>query len=131
MRAHYLDTSALVKLVVHEPESSALREWLAQAEGEAVSCDLARAELMRAVRRVDPMLATRARDVLDAISLIRVTPGTFEAAGRLDPTELQSLDALHLAAALQLGDDLSGLVCYDSRLSLAATEQGIRIFRPA
>lgn len=129
--AYYLDTSALVKLVVAEAETSSLRSWLAAAERVPVSCDLARTELLRAVRRASPECAVQARAVLDAITLLEVTPATFEAAGRLDPTVLRSLDAIHLAAALSLGDDLDGMVTYDERLAEAAQANGIPVNAPA
>ena len=51
-------------------------------------------------------------------------------AGRLDPTTLRSLDALHLAAALDLGDDLDGLVTYDDRLAEAAALNGVPVTTP-
>ncbi len=129
--AHYLDTSALVKLVVHEPETGALRMWLAATEREPVACDLARTELMRTVRRVEPELAPTARRVLDAITLTQVTTTVFEHAGRLEPGTLRSLDAVHLAAALDLGDDLHGLVTYDRVLADAASSCGISVIAPA
>ncbi|GAA5026905.1 type II toxin-antitoxin system VapC family toxin [Microbacterium fluvii] len=128
--AHYLDTSALVKLVVREPETDALRAWLEAADREPVASDLVRTELLRAVRRVDPALAVQARAVLESITLVQVATATFESAGRLDPSVLRSLDALHVAAALELGDDLEGFVSYDDRLSLAAESNGIRILAP-
>lgn len=129
--AHYVDTSALAKLVAAEPETDALRAWLAEAERDPVSCDLARTELMRAVRRVAPERATRARQVLEAVTLVEVTTATFEEAGRLDPALLRTLDAVHLAAALELGDDLEGLVTYDDRLAEAAQLNGVIVVRPA
>jgi hypothetical protein len=129
--AYYLDTSALVKLVVAEAETSALREWLASAERAPVSCDLARTELVRAVRRIVPERMALARAVLDAVTLLAVTPAMFEQAGRLEPALLRSLDAVHLAAALTLGDDLDGLVTYDERLAGAATLNGVVVAAPA
>lgn len=128
--AYYVDTSALVKLVVAEPETAAFRTWLEEPGRELVACDLARTELMRAVRRVVPDRVLRARKVLDAIVLMHVTPAVFEDAGRLDPTSLRSLDAIHLAAALDLGDDLEGLITYDSRLVDAAVSNGIAVVAP-
>ena len=125
--AHYLDTSALAKLVVAEPESAALRTWLREADRQPVSSDLARTELLRAVRRIAPKRVLQARAVLDAITLTEVTTSLFEEAGRLDPTSLRSLDAIHLAAALDLGDDLEGLVTYDDRLGEAARRSGITV----
>ena len=128
--AYYLDTSALVKLIVAEAETAALQEWLAESPREPVACDLVRTELMRAVRRVAPDRASRARQVLDSLTLTQVTPSLFEQAGRLDPAELRTLDALHLSAALDLGDDLDGIVSYDERLSAAAQQAGVATFSP-
>jgi predicted nucleic acid-binding protein len=89
-----------------------------------------RAELLRAVRRVDPALSVAARNVLEAVTLTEVTTEVFEAAGRIDPTILRTLDAIHVAAALDLGDDLDGMVTYNERLAHAATMNGIRVTAP-
>jgi predicted nucleic acid-binding protein len=128
--AFYLDTSALVKLVVAESETEALRSWLMAAVQDLVASDLVRTELMRAVRRVVPERALQARQVLDSIALIEVTSAVFTAAGRPDPVALRSLDAIHLATALDLGDDLDGLVTYDDRLANAATANGVAVLAP-
>ena len=129
--AAYLDTSALVKLVVREAETQALFDWMRSDERVLVSSDLARTELMRAVRRVAPGLAPRARTVLDSISLLALHTTAFEEAGRIGPPTLRSLDALHLAAALSLGDDLTAFVAYDERLAEAARELGLPVVAPA
>jgi predicted nucleic acid-binding protein len=128
--AFYIDTSALVKLVVGEAETVALRSWLEESDRDLVACDLARTELMRSVRRVVPDRALQARSVLDAVTLVDVTAAVFEVAGRLDPVGLRSLDAVHLAAALDLGDDLEGLVTYDDRLAGAAIANGVPVVAP-
>lgn len=128
--AHYLDTSALVKLVVAEPQTDALRTWLAAVPREPVSSDLARTELLRAVRRVAPDRLLRARQVLGAVTLVGVSTALFEEAARLDPTVLRTLDAIHLAAALDLGDDLDAVVTYDDRLADAALANGIAVTAP-
>jgi hypothetical protein len=129
--AHYLDTSALVKLVVAEEETAALRAWLRAEERRPVSCDLSRAELMRAVRRAAPDRLVQARAVLDSITLTDLPTPLFEDAGRLDPTILRTLDAIHLAAALDLGDDLQALVTYDERLADAALSNGVVVLAPS
>ena len=129
--AYYLDTSALVKIIVHEAETVALGNWLFQETEPLVGCDLARAELVRATRRRSPDRVVRARQLLDSLVLTRVTPTVFENAGRLDPIGLSTLDAVHLAAALDLGDDLSGFVSYDDRLSAAAEAHGLTVVRPS
>ncbi len=128
--AFYVDTSALVKLVVAEAETAALRKWLQEDGGDLVACDLVRTELMRAVRRVVPDRVLQARAVLDSVTLVEVRSAVFEAAGRLDPSGLRSLDAIHLAAALDLGDDLDGLVTYDDRLADAAVFNGVTVVTP-
>jgi predicted nucleic acid-binding protein len=128
--AHYLDTSALVKLVVAEPQSTALRRWLRMADRQPVSCDLARTELLRAVRRGAPGRAVQARAVLDSLTLLTVPTALFEEAGRLEPASLRTLDAIHLAAALDLGDDLDAIVSYDERLAAAAEANGIPVLAP-
>lgn len=128
--AFYIDTSALVKLVVAETETAAIRSWLKEQERDLVACDLARTELMRAVRRVVPDRMLQARAVLDGVTLVRVSTAVFEEAGRLDPVGMRSLDAVHLSAALDLGDDLEGLITYDDRLAEAATANGVTIVAP-
>jgi uncharacterized protein len=129
--AVYVDTSALVKLVVAEPGSDALRAWLAAADRVLVASDVVRTELVRAVRRGVPDRAVQARTVLDSITLMTVTAATIEAAARLDPASLRTLDAVHLASAMALGDDLDGLLTYDERLADAARAHGVQPIAPA
>jgi uncharacterized protein len=128
--AHYLDTSALVKLVVAEAETNALLRWLRDRDRDPITSDLARTELTRVVRRAAPVRLVRARALLDSITVVAVSTATFESAGRLEPTMLRSLDAVHLAVALDLGDDLEGVVTYDDRLAGAARGQGIPVDAP-
>lgn len=128
--AHYVDTSALVKLVVAERETRALRRWLRDEERQPVSSDLTRTELMRAVRRGAPARLVAARRVLEGVTTIAPAPSTFDAAGRLEPVTLRSLDAIHLATALELGDDLEAFVGYDDRLLQAAEANGIPVLSP-
>jgi uncharacterized protein len=129
--ACYVDTSALVKLVVAEAETEALRAWFAETDRRPITCDLTRTELMRAVRRASPGSASRAREVLDSVTLVEVTTAVFEEAGRLDPAILRSLDAIHLAAALSLGDDIGEFVTYDERLAERARTHGLIAVAPA
>lgn len=129
--AAYLDTSALVKLVVEEVETAALIAWIGAEGQDMVSSDLARTELLRAVRRGAPDRVVRARDVLDAITLLELTTQIYEEAARIDPPLLRTLDAVHLAAALDLGDDLDVIVTYDDRLAEAAAANGVRATAPS
>ncbi len=129
--AFYLDTSVAVKLVVAEVGSLALRTWLRKATVPIVSSDLLRTELLRATRRGAPDQMQQARAVLDSVVLITLSTALFERAGDLEPERLRTLDALHLAAALDLGDDLDGIITYDDRLSSAATALGISVIAPS
>ena len=128
--AYYLDTSAAVKLVVEEQGSKALRSWVQAATAPIVSSDLMRTELMRATRRGAPDRMTEARAVLDSVVLLTVPTTVFERAGELEPELLRSLDALHLASALELGDELDGVVTYDERFAAAASGLGIPVIAP-
>jgi predicted nucleic acid-binding protein len=129
--AYYLDTSAAVKLVVAEAGSKALRTWLMKAAEPIVSSDLLRTELLRATRRSTPDQMQQARAVLDSLVLLTISTTLFERAGTMEPDLLRSLDALHLAAALDLGDDLDGIITYDERLAAAAVALGIAVIAPA
>ena len=125
----YLDSSALVKLVVAEPESPALRRYL-RGEPERASCALARVEVLRAVRAHGPAALTRARRLLDRVSLVRIDDALLDAAAALDPGIVPGLDAIHLAAAQVLGDEMTTLVTYDGRMATAATLLELQVAVP-
>lgn len=129
--AYYLDTSAAVKLVLAEAGSTALTAWLVARADEIVSSDLLRTELLRATRRGSPDQMPRARVVLDSITLLTVGTATFERAAAVEPVTLRSRDAVHLAAALELGDELDGIVTYDERLAEAASLHGVAVIAPS
>lgn len=128
--AFYVDTSALAKLVAAEPETPAFQSWRAQQQRDLVASDLGHTELLRAARRLTPAHVRTATEVLASVRLIRLREHTFERAGFLDPPTLRSLDALHLASALDLGRDLEGIVTYDRRLGEGARALGIRVVAP-
>ena len=127
----YLDTSAAVKLVVVEKGSKALREWLASRDGQIASSDLLRTELLRTTRRAAPEQMVQARAVLDSLILVTMSTAVFERAAMLEPGVLRSLDALHLAAALEFGDELEGIITYDHRQVEACRVLGISVVRPS
>lgn len=129
MAAVYLDSSALVKLVVHETESDALRAFLRRRR-PWVSSALARTEVRRAVLPAGPKALAGAGQVLARCDLVRVTNGVLDLAGALEPAELRSLDAVHLATAQLLGHDLGTFVAYDVRLADAARHLGHRVATP-
>jgi hypothetical protein len=126
----YLDSSALVKLVVRESESRALRGYL-ERERERLSCGLARTEVLRAVRPVGPAAVERARRLFRSINMIRLDDTLLDAAGMLEPLVLRSLDAIHLAAAQLVAPTLRAFVTYDRRLADAAASLGFPVAAPA
>ena len=125
----YLDSSALVKLVLREPETEAIRAFLGEHPFR-VSSRIAEVEVTRAVARVRPGAVASARSVLRRVGLIDVDVTVLRPASMLKPAELRTLDAIHLASALSLGDDLDVLVAYDARLIAAASRAGIRVVSP-
>lgn len=135
MPLFYADASALVKLVRDEPESAALRTFLRAAD--VVSSALVLAEVPRAVRRAaadDPglpldLLITRAGEVLDVVALLPLDDALLLAAGALAEPVLRALDAIHVAAAVDLSP-LDGFVSYDERQNAAARLAGLRTVRP-
>jgi predicted nucleic acid-binding protein len=114
--AIYLDASALVKLVVEERESPALRRFLAK-HPERVTSALSRVEVPRAVRNQGKAAQQRAKRVLSRVRLLHLDDELLDDAARLDPVVLRSLDAIHIASARALGKDLEGVVTYDGRMS--------------
>jgi predicted nucleic acid-binding protein len=129
MAAVYLDSSAIVKLAVREPESEALFRHVRRPR-PLVSSALARTEVLRAVLPGGLDALDAARRALARIDLVRVNDRILNVAGTLAPNELRSLDAIHLATAQRLGSDLGELVTYDDRLAAAAQAMGYRVSSP-
>ncbi len=127
----YFDTSALVKLVFEEAESGALAEWLsARTEVPKITSDLAMIELLRTCRRIDADAVADATTLLGGLDLMPMDRTIVEHAAALAPADLRSLDAIHLASALAVKDDLSVLVAYDDRLCTAAARAGVVVASP-
>ena len=123
----YLDSSALVKLILTEPESSALRRHL-RSRPLRVASSLVRVEVIRAVRPHGPEAVQRAWAVLDELDVLAVDRALLDSAAMLDPLELRSLDAIHLASALKL--EAGELVTYDLRMAGAAGTVGLLVTAP-
>jgi predicted nucleic acid-binding protein len=129
-RATYLDASAIVKLAVAERESTALRRYLSRRR-PLVSSALSRTEVLRALLPIGAEAARRAHEVLTRIDLARVNDRILLAAGTLAPAEMRSLDAIHLATALDLGSDLARVITYDERMAGAAQTLGLTVASPS
>ncbi|MGH2358356.1 MAG: type II toxin-antitoxin system VapC family toxin [Candidatus Limnocylindria bacterium] len=128
--AVYLDASAAVKLVVREAESTAIRAWLG-ADRALTSSALVHPETLRAVRREEPGRLEEARAALAAIAMLAVDDEILESAAMLQPLSLRSLDAIHLATALRLADELESIVTYDRRMIEGARLLGLPVATPA
>jgi predicted nucleic acid-binding protein len=126
----YLDSSALVKLVVLESESPALVDHLRERPSR-VSCGLARVEVIRAVRSHGEPSVRRAKQLLERISVLRLDETLLDQAAALNGAALRSLDAIHLAAAQALGDGLAEVITYDHRMADAARQIGLPVAAPA
>jgi uncharacterized protein len=128
--AVYVDSSALVKLVIGERESDALRRYLAAA-GQLTTSILAVVEVARAVERAAPGSAAAAVAVIQSVAVVGLDARIAARAGSLGPAGLRTLDAIHLATALELGVELTAFISYDERLSDAAREKGIPVIAPS
>jgi hypothetical protein len=125
----YVDTSAAVKLVLEEDESEALAAFFAAADTALITSRVGMVEL-RQVGRRGGAGSDRADAVSAALTAIEVDDAVERLAVGLDPS-LRTLDAIHLATALAVGDGLDGFVCYDARLAAAARAVGLPVVAPA
>jgi predicted nucleic acid-binding protein len=124
-----VDTSAYVKLPLGEPEADALRAELQQWDG-AVSSALLAVEAVRACARYGPAYAEQARMGLPTVALLPLDDDVLAAAAALEPSSLRSLDALHLATALSVREDVGAVLAYDGRLLEAAASAGLATASP-
>lgn len=129
-RVLYLDSSAVVKLVVRESETDALREYLDGAQ--LVTSEIALTEVPRAshLRTGAVRVFDQAETVLRRFDLVALDDELHHAAARCEPRELRTLDAIHLVSALRLRDRLHAIVAYDRRLTQAAREAGLTVEGP-
>lgn len=129
-RVVYLDSSAIVKLVVAEKETAALQSYLRAAElvtSEIAEVEVPRAALLRTGRSES---VTRAVAVLARLSLVTLDDDLRRSAAVVRPPELRSLDAIHLASCLRLAGRLDAIVCYDRRLGAALATASLRVEAP-
>jgi hypothetical protein len=131
----YADSSALVKLVREEAESTPLRAYLDDAD--LVSSELALTEIPRAVHRAAAqdaalpleLLLERAGGLVDAIALRPIDRALLVGAGALSEPALRTLDAIHVASAIDLSP-IEAFVTYDERQAAAARLAGLRTMAP-
>ena len=128
--AFVVDSSAIVKLIVNEPKSQSFSTWLKNCKHDLFVSEIAHTEVARAIARIDANLQGQLKNMLERFGTIRVSSQILTIAGVLTPTNLRTLDAIHLASCLILGDDLKGFVTYDSAQADAASHNGITVIAP-
>lgn len=128
----YVDTSALLRLIkTDEPGSEAVQHFLAEHDAELVSSALLTVEARRGVLRLRPEGIPKVDLLLGEIEQIGISDAVIESAGRLPDPMLRSLDAIHLATALLIREDVEALLTYDVRLREAAQAHGLATAAPA
>ncbi|HUZ77520.1 MAG TPA: type II toxin-antitoxin system VapC family toxin [Chloroflexota bacterium] len=128
--AVYIDSSAFVKTVAREEQSESLRQFLLTCD-LVVSSALLQTESTRAVTRFSPELAPLIQRRLRGVALVPVSREILLAAGSLLPANIRTLDAIHLATAALLGEELRSVITYDERMAAAAQGMGMRVDAPA
>jgi predicted nucleic acid-binding protein len=125
----YADASALVKLVVEEPESPGMHQWFVEST-RVMTSRVGLIETLRAsARRAhDP---TQREQVIRDIEVIELNPAISIGAASLQPVVVRTLDAIHVASALALGPELDAFVTYDDRMAEAARALGLPVVQPA
>lgn len=129
MATTYLDSSAIVKLAVREPESDSLRRHLRRRRSLITSA-LARTEVLRALLPGGENVVDAGRRVLSRIDIVRINDHVLNQAGTLLPTDLRSLEAIHLSTAARIGVDLGEIITYDDRMAGAARQMGYKVSSP-
>ena len=128
-RTTYLDPSALVKLVIDEPGSAAMRRWFIEAERVATS-RIGIVETRRAAAR-RPHDAAHLRAVLESVIVVEFDAAVADRVASVRPASIRTLDAVHVATALMLGASLEAFVTYDEHQAAAARDAGLPVVSPA
>jgi uncharacterized protein len=128
----YLDASALLKLVIAEAETTALRAYLRRhRRDELVTSALSRVEVVRAVMPAGPAAASAARRLVGGVAQLTLTRSILDSAATLQTTTpVRPLDAIHLASARRVGASLRAVVTYDARMAAAARELALTAIAP-
>lgn len=126
----YIDSSALIKLLVRQPETASLEADLAQRDGLLMS-RLGAVECRRAAARVSTRRVLQAfEQLLEAVYMLDISPAILNRAAEIAQPRVRSLDAIHLATALSIDDPELELITYDDRMADAARANGLRVVQP-
>jgi predicted nucleic acid-binding protein len=130
MTIAYIDASAIAKLSLDEPGSVAMTRWYVEAD-RVLASRIAVVETRRALAR-RPMAAeaSSVERALRSFEIVEFDERIARVAAEIRPTSLRTLDAIHLATALEIGP-IDAFVTYDDRLAEAARAIGLPVVRPA
>ena len=124
----YLDSSAILKYIFAEPERPALVKALTS---QAISSELARLEVKRAVYRINPKDIILANEELSRINFVSISNQVLGVAESFTSSvTLATLDAIHVATAITLGKGIEGIITYDKRMISNAKTMGIEVLSP-
>ena len=132
----YVDSSVLLRVVLGQP--NALPEWHEIERG--VSSALILTECLRTLDRIrmrspftDAQIARRRAtilDLVDALDLVEIDAAVLDRAAQPMPTELGTLDAIHLATALLWREEAGVapvMTTHDVALGVAARAHGLTV----
>jgi predicted nucleic acid-binding protein len=128
VRNIYIDSSAILKLIVQEKESDAVRSI---SRARFITSEISRVEIIRTVLRNEPKALKAAEGVLKNLNILTIDSATLTQAERLpERINIRGLDAIHLAAAGKLGLRISVILTYDKQMAKAARELGFEVMAP-
>jgi predicted nucleic acid-binding protein len=124
----YLDSSAILKYVFAEPERPAMVKALTS---QAISSELARLEVKRAVYRINPKDIALTNEELSRVNFVSISNQVLTVAESFTGSvTLATLDAIHVATAISLGNQIDGIITYDKQMLTNARNMGIKVLSP-
>ena len=124
----FLDSSAIIKLIVEESESKSLRSFLPTS---IVASRISRLEVLRNINRIEPKKLDRAREKMNGLSYVEINEHVLKNAEEIAlALEIKSLDAIQAGSALFIKDLITGVISYDKNLNGALTRLGIKVISP-
>jgi predicted nucleic acid-binding protein len=124
----YLDSSAVLKLLINEKESVALAGFI---DFQVTSSALTRVEVIRTLHKIAPEKVEEAKVILKGFDVIPINTAVLNIAESFDSSiTLRSLDALHVATVIFLEKTVNGLISYDKAMIVNAKQLGIATISP-
>jgi len=124
----YLDSSAILKLIIDESESVAMRNIF---DDRCLTSVISRIEVIRNIRRIDPLALSAAQNILSRISMLPMNDVVLKTAETITATtSLKSLDCIHIASMITSATPLLGIITYDKAMAANAETLGIKVLNP-